>query len=88
MLNSGVDLDQDTVMGMFGNAYNQHLTDPGAFETIDGETKEQTADRRKTYDKKLLEYKQNKEILNSTYGKLNDTYRRRLRDMGVMQTSW
>lgn len=88
MLNSGVDLDQDTVMGMFGNAYNQHLTDPGAFETIDGETKEQTADRRKTYDKKLLEYKQNKEILNSTYGKLNDTYRRRLHDMGVMQTSW
>lgn len=88
MLNSGVDLDQDTVMGMFGNAYNQHLTDPGAFETIDGETKEQTADRRKIYDKKLLEYKQNKEILNSTYGKLNDTYRRRLRDMGVMQTSW
>lgn len=88
MLNSGVDLDQDTVMGMFGNAYNQHLTDPGAFETIDGETKEQTADRRKTYDKKLLEYKQNKEILNSTYGKLGNTYRRRLRDMGVMQTSW
>lgn len=88
MLNSGVDLDQDTVMGMFGNAYNQHLTDPGEFETVDGETKEQTADRRKTYDKKVLAYKQNKEILNSTYGKLGNTYRRRLRDMGVMQTSW
>ena len=88
MLNSGVDLDQDTVMGMFGNAYNQHLTDPGVFETIDGETKEQTAERRKTYDKNVLAYKQNKEILNSTYGKLGNTYRRRLRDMGVMQTSW
>ena len=88
MLNSGVDLDQDTVMGMFGNAYNQHLTDPGEFETIDGETKEQTADRRKTYDKNVLAYKQNKEILNSAYGKLGNTYRRRLRDMGVMQTSW
>ena len=88
MMNSGVDLDQDTVMGIFGNAYNQHLTDPGAFETIDGETKEQTADRRKTYDKKVLAYNQNKEILNSAYGKLGNTYRRRLRDMGVMQTSW
>lgn len=88
MMNSGVDLDQDTIMGIFGNAYNQHLTDPGAFETIDGETKEQTADRRKTYDKKVLAYNQNKEILNSAYGKLGNTYRRRLRDMGVMQTSW
>lgn len=88
MMNSGVDLDQDTVMGIFGNAYNQHLTDPGVFETIEGETKEQTADRRKTYDKNVLAYKQNKEILNSAYGKLGNTYRRRLRDMGVMQTSW
>lgn len=88
MLNSGVDLDQDTVMGMFGNAYNQNLTDPGTFEVIDGEKPEVTAERRKTYDRKVLNYKQNKEILNSAYGKLGNTYRRRLRDMGVMQTSW
>ena len=88
MMNSGVDLDQDTIMGIFGNAYNQNLTDPGTFEVIDGEKPEVTAERRKAYDRKVLNYKQNKEILNSTYGKLNDTYRRRLRDMGVMQTSW
>lgn len=88
MMNSGVDLDQDTIMGIFGNAYNQNLTDPGTFEVIDGEKPEVTAERRKTYDRKVLNYKQNKEILNSAYGKLGNTYRRRLRDMGVMQTSW
>lgn len=88
MMNSGVDLDQDTIMGIFGNAYNQNLTDPGTFEVIDGEKPEVTADRRKAYDRKVLNYKQNKEILNSAYGKLGNTYRRRLRDMGVMQTSW
>lgn len=88
MMNSGVDLDQDTIMGIFGNAYNQNLTDPGTFEVIDGEKPEVTAERRKTYDMKVLNYKQNKEILNSAYGKLGNTYRRRLRDMGVMQTSW
>lgn len=88
MMNSGVDLDQDTIMGIFGNAYNQNLTDPGTFEVIDGEKPEVTAERRKAYDRKVLNYKQNKEILNSAYGKLGNTYRRRLRDMGVMQTSW
>ena len=88
MMNSGVDLDQDTIMGIFGNAYNQNLTDPGTFEVIDGEKPEVTAERRKTYDRKVLNYKQNKEILNSAYGKLGNTYRHRLRDMGVMQTSW
>lgn len=88
MMNSGVDLDQDTIMGIFGNAYNQNLTDPGTFEVIDGEKSEVTAERRKAYDRKVLNYKQNKEILNSAYGKLGNTYRRRLRDMGVMQTSW
>lgn len=88
MMNSGVDLDQDTIMGIFGNAYNQNLTDPGTFEVIDGEKPEVTAERRKTYDRKVLNYKQNKEILNSAYGKLGNTYRRRLHDMGVMQTSW
>ena len=88
MMNSGVDLDQDTIMGIFGNAYNQNLTDPGTFEVIDGEKPEVTAERRKTYDRKVLNYKQNKEILNSAYGKLGNTYRRRLRDIGVMQTSW
>lgn len=88
MMNSGVDLDQDTIMGIFGNAYNQNLTDPGTFEVIDGENPTVTAERRKVYDRKVLNYKQNKEILNSAYGKLGNTYRRRLRDMGVMQTSW
>lgn len=88
MMNSGVDLDQDTIMGIFGNAYNQNLTDPGTFEVIDGEDPTVTAERRKAYDRKVLNYKQNKEILNSAYGKLGNTYRRRLRDMGVMQTSW
>lgn len=88
MMNSGVDLDQDTIMGIFGNAYNQNLTDPGTFEVIDGEKPEVTAERRKTYDRKVLNYKQNKEILNDAYGRLGNTYRRRLRDMGVMQTSW
>ena len=88
MMNSGVDLDQDTIMGIFGNAYNQNLTDPGTFEVIDGEKPEVTAERRKAYDRKVLNYKQNKEILNSAYGRLGNTYRRRLRDMGVMQTSW
>lgn len=88
MMNSGVDLDQDTIMGIFGNAYNQNLTDPGTFEVIDGEDPKVTAERRKVYDRKVLNYKQNKEILNSAYGKLGNTYRRRLRDMGVMQTSW
>lgn len=88
MMNSGVDLDQDTIMGIFGNAYNQNLTAPGTFEVINGEKPEVTAERRKVYDRKVLNYKQNKEILNSAYGKLGNTYRRRLRDMGVMQTSW
>lgn len=88
MMNSGVDLDQDTIMGIFGNAYNQNLTDPGTFEVIAGEDPTVTAERRKAYDRKVLNYKQNKEILNSAYGKLGNTYRRRLRDMGVMQTSW
>lgn len=88
MMNSGVDLDQDTIMGIFGNAYNQNLTDPGTFEVIDGEDPTVTAERRKAYDRKVLNYKQNKEILNSAYGKLGNTYRRRLRDMGIMQTSW
>lgn len=88
MMNSGVDLDQDTIMGIFGNAYNQNLTDPGTFEVINGEDPTVTAERRKAYDRKVLNYKQNKEILNSAYGKLGNTYRRRLRDMGVMQTSW
>lgn len=88
MMNSGVDLDQDTIMGIFGNAYNQNLTDPGTFEVINGEDPTVTAERRKVYDRKVLNYKQNKEILNRAYGKLGNTYRRRLRDMGVMQTSW
>lgn len=88
MMNSGVDLDQDTIMGIFGNAYNQNLTDPGTFEVINSEDPTVTAERRKAYDRKVLNYKQNKEILNSAYGKLGNTYRRRLRDMGVMQTSW
>lgn len=88
MMNSGVDLDQDTIMGIFGNAYNQNLTDPGTFEVIDGENPTVTAERRKIYDRKVLNYKQNKEILNSAYGKLGNTYRHRLRDMGVIQTSW
>lgn len=88
MMNSGVDLDQDTIMGIFGNTYNQNLTDPGTFEVINGEDPTVTAERRKAYDRKVLNYKQNKEILNSAYGKLGNTYRRRLRDMGVMQTSW
>jgi len=88
MMNSGVDLDQDTIMGIFGNAYNQNLTDPGTFEVIAGEDPTVTAERRKAYDRKVLNYKQNKEILNSAYGKLGNTYRHRLRDMGVMQTSW
>lgn len=88
MMNSGVDLDQDTIMGIFGNAYNQNLTDPGTFEVINGEDPTVTAERRKVYDRKVLNYKQNKEIHNSAYGKLGNTYRRRLRDMGVMQTSW
>lgn len=88
MMNSGVDLDQDTIMGIFGNAYNQNLTDPGTFEVINGEDPTVTAERRKAFDRKVLNYKQNKEILNSAYGKLGNTYRRRLRDMGVMQTSW
>lgn len=88
MMNSGVDLDQDTIMGIFGNAYNQNLTDPGTFEVINGEDPTVTAERRKVYDRKVLNYKQNKEIRNSAYGKLGNTYRRRLRDMGVMQTSW
>ena len=88
MMNSGVDLDQDTIMGIFSNAYNQNLTDPGTFEVIDGEKPEVTAERRKAYDRKVLNYKQNKEVLNGAYSKLNNTYRRRLRDMGVMQTSW
>lgn len=88
MMNSGVDLDQDTIMGIFSNAYNQNLTDPGTFEVINGEDPTVTAERRKAYDRKVLAYKQNKEILNSAYGRLGNTYRRRLRDMGVMQTSW
>lgn len=88
MMNSGVDLDQDTIMGIFGNAYNQNLTDPGTFEVINGEKPEVTAERRKAYDRKVLNYKQNKEILNDAYGRLGNTYRRRLRNMGVMQTSW
>lgn len=88
MMNSGVDLDQDTIMGIFGNAYNQNLTDPGTFEVINGEDPTVTAERRKAYDRKVLNYKQNKEILNSAYGKLGNNYRRRLSDMGVMQTSW
>lgn len=88
MMNSGVDLDQDTIMGIFGNAYNQNLTDPGTFEVIDGEDPTVTAERRKAYDRKVLNYKQNKEVLNGAYSKLGNTYRRRLRDMGVMQTSW
>lgn len=88
MMNSGVDLDQDTIMGIFGNAYNQNLTDPGTFEVINGEDPTVTAERRKIYDRKVLNYKQNKEILNDAYGRLGNTYRRRLRDMGVMQTSW
>lgn len=88
MMNSGVDLDQDTIMGIFGNAYNQNLTDPGTFEVINGEDPTVTAERRKAYDRKVLNYKQNKEILNSAYDKLGNTYRRRLRDIGVMQTSW
>ena len=88
MMNSGVDLDQDTIMGIFGNAYNQRLADPGVFETIDGENPVVTAERRKAYDRKVLNYKQNREVLNDAYGRLGNTYRRRLRNMGVMQTSW
>ena len=88
MMNSGVDLDQDTIMGIFGNAYNQRLADPGVFETIDGENPVVTAERRKAYDRKVLNYKQNREVLNDAYGHLGNTYRRRLRNMGVMQTSW
>lgn len=88
MMNSGVDLDQDTIMGIFGNAYNQRLADPGVFETIDGENPVVTAERRKAYDRKVLNYKQNREVLNDAYGRLGNTYRRRLRNMGVTQTSW
>lgn len=88
MMNSGVDLDQDTIMGIFGNAYNQRLADPGVFETIDGENPVVTAERRKAYDRKVLNYKQNKEVLNDAYGRLGNVYRRRLRNMGVTQTSW
>lgn len=88
MMNSGVDLDQDTIMGIFGNAYNQRLADPGVFETIDGENPVVTAERRKDYDRKVLNYKQNREVLNDAYGRLGNVYRRRLRNMGVIQTSW
>lgn len=88
MMNSGVDLDQDTIMGIFGNAYNQRLADPGVFETIDGENPVVTAERRKAYDRKVLNYKQNREVLNDAYGRLGNVYRRRLRNMGVTQTSW
>lgn len=88
MMNSGVDLDQDTIMGIFGNAYNQRLTDPGVFETIDGENPVVTAERRKAYDRKVLNYKQNREVLNDAYGRLGNVYRRRLRNIGVTQTSW
>lgn len=88
MMNSGVDLDQDTIMGIFGNAYNQRLADPGVFETIDGENPVVTAERRKAYDRKVLNYKQNREVLNDAYGRLGNVYRRRLRNIGVTQTSW
>ena len=88
MMNSGVDLDQDTIMGIFGNAYNQRLANPGVFETIDGENPVVTAERRKAYDRKVLNYKQNREVLNDAYGRLGNVYRRRLRNMGVTQTSW
>lgn len=88
MMNSGVDLDQDTIMGIFGNAYNQRLADPGVFETVDGENPVVTAERRKAYDRKVLNYKQNREVLNDAYGRLGNVYRRRLRNMGVTQTSW
>lgn len=88
MMNSGVDLDQDTIMGIFGNAYNQRLTNPGTFEVIDGENPVVTAERRKAYDRKVLNYKQNREVLNDAYGRLGNVYRRRLRNMGVTQTSW
>lgn len=88
MMNSGVDLDQDTIMGIFGNTYNQNLTDPGEFEVIAGEDPLVTADRRKAYDRKVLNYKQNREVLNSAYSRLNNKYRRRLSNMGVTQTSW
>ena len=87
-MNSGVDLDQDTIMGIFGNAYNQRLADPGVFETIDGENPVVTAERRKAYDRKVLNYKQNREVLNDAYGHLGNVYRRRLHNMGVTQTSW
>lgn len=88
MMNSGVDLDQDTIMGIFGNTYNQNLTDPGEFEVIANEDPLVTADRRKAYDRKVLNYKQNREVLNSAYSRLNNKYRRRLSNMGVTQTSW
>lgn len=88
MLNSGIDLDKDTVGSIFINELNANRKDPGEFKFIDGEKPEITAQRRKIYDRDLLNYKHSADVLNSAYSRLSNKQRKSLKRQGILTTSW
>lgn len=78
LLNMGVDLDQQTLRGLYNNAIRDRGINPGKWTKIEGESQSETADRRKKYDKAMTDYKHNNEFINAIIPRLSNRSRRML----------
>ena len=78
MLDMGVDLDQQTLRGLYNNAIRDRGVNPGEWTTIPGETPAAMAARRKKYDTDVNNYKHSSELINAIVPRLSKRSRRKL----------
>ena len=82
MMNSGVDLDQDTITQGLLNEYNSNRSNPGDFVFIEGEDPKETSRRRAQYDRDKLLFNQSADVMRSAYSRLNNRTKQSLLKQG------
>lgn len=82
MMNSGVDLDQDTITQGLLNEYNSNRNNPGNFVFIEGEDPKETSRRRAQYDRDKLLFNQSADVMRSAYSRLNNRTKQSLLKQG------
>lgn len=82
MMNSGVDLNQDTITQGLLNEYNSNRTNPGDFVFIEGEDPKETSRRRAQYDRDKLLFNQSADVMRSAYSRLNNRTKQSLLKQG------
>lgn len=78
MLDMGVDVDQQTLRGLYRNAISSGVQKPEAWQEIKGETASDRASRRKRYERALTNWKHSDELKNVIDSRLNNRSRRKL----------